>query len=157
MSPRSQPGRETLPVEEDRWQTARMHFAVNLHLKRFEEALEWGIKFLKSLWCNSYTIFALRTDLEIEGKDELLLVTKEMLRLVTVEKEGNLFPFILPRLYSFINEINMENKKDHNMEGNRQGGNVKSTKWIESSCCELLSNIRVNYGAHCIKKLQVNT
>ena len=146
--------------DEIQWQTAHMHFTVSVHLKRFEDAFEWSLKFFRAVWCkcllsSSSTILLFgetstqNNEIDIDGKDQLLSVVKETFRIIT-RKDGSIYEFSLPKLYSFVNEIKSDQQKniDHRC--------VKNVRWFVSTCTELLSNLRVSYGAYCIKKLNVS-
>ena len=175
MSPRSFVNDNTIIKNEIQWQTAHMRFTVAVHLKQFEDAFEWAIKMFRAVWCTSFypsstnsssssssssSSFSISTDEPLtsipsqnaeevlDGKDQLLLVIKETFRIVT-KKDASIYEFALPKMHSFIKEI----KSDQHMVIDTRC--VNNVRWVVSTCRELLSDIRVSYGAYCLKKLLV--
>lgn len=139
-----------------------MHFEVAVHLKRFEEAVEWSVTLFVAVWRNSfYRPNAIlhsaegqveaEGEIEVEGKREMTSVMDRVL-VVIGDKEKNLFAFALPRISRFLIEINTE-EKDSSKDGIVRCS--AAAKCVVSLCKDFQSRVCVGYGDYCLKKLQV--
>ena len=148
-----------------------MHFEVAVHLKRFEEAVEWSVKLFLAVWRN--TFYSSKIELsageekvekaegevegvgegegEIEGKKEMMSVMDRVL-VVIGDKEKNLFAFALPLIARFLIEISTE-EKEKLKEGSVLGS--AAARSVVLLCKDYQSRVCVGYGDFCVKKLQV--
>ena len=152
-----------------------MHFEVAVHLKRFEEAVEWSVKLFLAVWRN--TFYSSKIELsageekvekaegegegagvgegegegEIEGKKEMMSVMDRVL-VVIGDKEKNLFAFALPLIARFLIEISTE-EKEKLKEGSVLGS--AAARSVLLLCKDYQSRVCVGYGDFCVKKLQV--
>jgi hypothetical protein len=150
-----------------------MHFEVAVHLKRFEEAVEWSVKLFVAVWRN--TFYSSKIELsageekvekaegevegvgvgegegEIEGKKEMMSVMDRVL-VVIGDKEKNLFAFALPLIARFLIEISTE-EKEKSKECSVLGS--AAARSVLLLCKDYQSRVCVGYGDFCLKKLQV--
>jgi hypothetical protein len=131
-----------------------MHFEVAVHLKRFEEAVEWSVKLFVAVWRKSFNRQCVEgegmVEGEEEGKKEIISVMDRVL-VVIGDKEKNLFAFALPLIARFLIEITTE-EKEKLKEGSVGGSAARS---VVTLCKDFQSRVCVGYGDYCLKKLQV--
>lgn len=132
------------------WEVAHMHFAVCVHLKRFEEAIEWTLTLLEAAWSEGV---ATEGDAGDRVRITLQQVMEDTFRVIT-GKETNYFAFSLPRIVKFLNGITIGGKDRARSE---EAALIDSSAcaWIVSASRDFLSRLRVSYGDLCLKKLQV--
>jgi hypothetical protein len=146
-----------------------MHFQVAVHLKRYEEAVEWSVTLFVAVWRHSFygskpalgageekvlkgeRQIMEEVEVEVEGKKEVMSVMDRVL-VVIGDKEKNLFAFALPLIARFLIEISSE-EKEKLKEGNVGGSAARS---IVVLCKDFQSRVCVGYGDYCLKKLQVD-
>jgi hypothetical protein len=127
-----------------------MHFEVAVHLKRFEEAVEWSVRLFVAVWRKSFYGQNVEGEVEVEGKKEMTSVMDHVL-VVIGDKEKNLFAFALPLIARFLIEITTEEK-----EKLKEGGvGGSAARGVVALCKDFQSRVCVGYGDYCLKKLQV--
>jgi hypothetical protein len=135
-----------------------MHFEVAVHLKRFEEAVEWSVKLFVAVWRKSFNRQSVEGEGmgegEVEGKKEIISVMDRVL-VVIGDKEKNLFVFALPLIARFLIEITTEEKEK--LKEGSVGGSVggSAARSVVTLCKDFQSRVCVGYGDYCLKKLQV--
>ena len=132
------------------WEVAHMHFAVCVHLKRFEEAIEWTLALLEAAWSEGVAAEGEAGD---RVKTTFQQVIEETFRVVS-GKETNYFAFALPRIVKCLNGITVGGmERARSEEG--PSSDSSACVWIVSASRDFLSRLRVSYGDFCLKKLQV--
>jgi hypothetical protein len=131
-----------------------MHFEVAVHLKRFEEAVEWSVRLFVAVWRKSFYGQNVEGKGEVEGKKEMTSVMDRVL-VVIGDKEKNLFAFALPLIARFLIEITTEEKEK--LKEGSVGGSVggSAARSVVTLCKDFQSRVCVGYGDFCLKKLQV--
>ena len=132
------------------WEVAHMHFAVCVHLKRFEEAIEWTLTLLKAAWSEGV---ATEGDAGDRVRITLQQVIEETFRVIS-GKETNYFAFALPRIVKYLNGITI-GVKDKTRVVEAAPIDSSACVWVVSASRDFLSRVRVSYGDFCLKKLQV--
>ena len=124
-----------------------MHFAVCVHLKRFEEAIEWSTKVYKEMWMSNLNRISGEAD-----RERFLSIMEESYGIIA-GKETNYFPFALPLTVKLLGEIFGIEK-----EALKGGGaaSIAGARWVVTSIKSFLRRTRVSYGDYCLKKLQAS-
>ena len=131
------------------WEKAHMHFAVCVHLKRFEEAIEWSMRVFKEMWLVNLNRMSSEAD-----RERFLSIIEESYRIIA-GKETSYFPFALPLTVKLLGEI-VELEKDAPRGGGAVGnaGAGAGAQWVVTAIKGFLSRTRGSYGDYCLKKLQ---
>lgn len=96
------------------WRAARMHFAVAVHLKLHEEAVEWAIMVLTAAGYKSGEIHDVVGEAEGEGMEETVQRIIEAVHSIITKKDGkgakdvDMFAFSLPRLVRLVRYLTPE-------------------------------------------------